>query len=192
MDVTSAAKLILEKIHGWESDREKLVVAMDGYSGIGKTTLLKKMVELDNSFEPLFMDDVVTTANKKEELLPPIETGSMTLNLLWSPPDGIETMRREILNFTQENYSKRTLVVEGIFLFHPDLLNDLWDKRIYLDANQIKADERRVKRERERWGEKYFPENHPDSYVGLFKIAHKRYEELCQPKEMAELIVFLD
>ena len=108
-----------------------------------------------------------------------------------APADGLEKLRKEILSFKTNN-KQRVLVVEGVFLFHPDVLNDVWDKRIYLDTNEEKADERRIEREKKRWGKEYFDHNHPDSFFRLFKIAHKRYMELYNPKENADLVVSLD
>ena len=131
----------------------------------------------------------MSTANTKELLLPQIEVNSPKLDLQWAPLDGLKKLRKVIADFKLRELGNKALVVEGIFLFHPNVLNDVWDKRIYLDISKEKADTRRIIREKERWGEKYFPETHPDSFARLFKIAYKRYEELYQPKQHSDLIV---
>ncbi len=88
--------------------------------------------------------------------------------------------------------SKRVMVVEGVFMFHPKLLNSIWDRRIYLKGDIDRIDERRIKREKERWGEKYFPETHPDSYFRQVIIALKRYAELYKPETKVDLVLDVD
>src|SRR3989338_828034 len=178
-----------ENIRKWLKEKNGLVVGIDGYSGVGKTTLLRYLVKKDNFIQPVFMDDFVSTVNTKELLLPQIEVNSPKLDLQLAPLDGLKKLRKVIADFKLRELGNKALVVEGIFLFHPNVLNDVWDKRIYLDISKEKADTRRIIREKERWGEKYFPETHPDSFARLFKIAHKRYEELYQPKKHSDLII---
>lgn len=180
---------ISEKIKKWLKEKNALVVGIDGYSGAGKTALLRSLADRGSFIQPIFMDDFASTANTKEQLLPQIESNSLELNLQWAPPDGLEKLRKVITDFKSTEKGVRALVVEGVFLFHPNVLNDLLDKRIYLDSDKEAADKLRVTREKERWGEKYFPESHPDSFARLFKIAHKRYEELYQPRKHTDLII---
>ncbi len=85
--------------------------------------------------------------------------------------------------------SKRIMIIEGIFLFHPELFDDIFDYRILLETDQEAADERRRVREKARWGDKYMPDTHPDSYFRLIKIAYNEYLEKYQPKERADLVV---
>ena len=89
--------------------------------------------------------------------------------------------------------SKRIMVVEGVFMFHPELpLNKLWDKRIYLRGDIDKIDERRIKLEKDRWGKDYFPETHPDSYFRQVTIGLRRNNELYKPEEIADLVLDAD
>ena len=91
------------------------------------------------------------------------------------------------------DFSKKIMVVEGVFMFHPlSPINKLWDKRIYLEGNKDKIDERRIKREKEKWGENYFPETHPDSYFRHVIIGLKRYIELYKPDKIADLVLKTD
>lgn len=76
-------------------------------------------------------------------------------------------------------------------MFHPKLLNRLWDKRIYLDGNIEGIDARRIRREKERWGRDYFPETHPDSYFRQVVIALKKYREEYRPEKIADLVIEL-
>lgn len=77
-------------------------------------------------------------------------------------------------------------------MFHPQNLNRLWDRRIYLTGDLQKIDERRVKREKERWIENYFPETHPDSYFKQVTIALKRYQQEFEPEKLADLVFRVD
>ena len=51
------------------------------------------------------------------------------------------------------------------------------------------VDERRVQREKAKWGRDYFPETHPDSYFRQVMIALKRYQELYKPEASADLVL---
>lgn len=188
MDLESQAQIVVSKLQEWQHAK-KIVVGLDGYSGVGKTTLSNIVDKLDSSIEVLSMDDYVTTACTKESLLPQIESRSPNLLLEWKPLDGISKLRESIEAYKYGPNDTKVLLVEGIFLYHPDVLNDLWDKRIYVDGDRGKADMRRIERDQIRWGDKYFPETHPDSYARLFKIADARYRELYKPKEICDLIL---
>ena len=190
MELQKIQAEIIKNLEGWRSENV-LVVGLDGYSGIGKTTLCKSIAEGYSGVKKVNMDNFVTTANSKECLMPQIENKSPTLILGWKPFDGVSKLRQVIESFRDKPTEGRVLLVEGIFLFHP-ALNDLWDKRIYLDGDFKRADERRMVREKERWGDGYMSETDPDSYARLFKIAYERYLELYQPEEMVDLVLKID
>ncbi len=85
--------------------------------------------------------------------------------------------------------SKKIMVIEGIFLFHPKLIDDIFDLRIFLEGDNEAADERRRNREKKRWGDKYFLDTYPDSYFRLVKIAFDRYYKLYKPQQRADLVI---
>lgn len=189
MKIESAVNKIITKLQHWTQGKQKLVVGIDGYSGVGKTTLAKHLAINAPNVEVIFMDDFVSTANTKERLIPQLKSNSNSLSLEWAPPDGLKKLQMYIQKFKARKKGAHMLVVEGIFLLHPDVLRDNLDKIIYLDANLKQADERRIKREKKRWGKDYFPETHPDSFARLFKIAHKRYRKLYKPKQNADVVM---
>ncbi|MEI6238431.1 MAG: hypothetical protein WCP15_02780 [bacterium] len=182
---------IESRLNNWLKEQDKLVIGLDGYSGLGKTTFLKYIVAHDSRVKPVFMDDYVTTANTREMLIPQIKRNSQSLILEWSNNTGFQHIRNLINDFKNDK-QYTILLLDGIFLYHPDILDDLWDKKIFLDGNVEEADQRRIKREKERWGEDYFPEDHPDSYIRLFKIAYNKYLELYRPKEKADLVLMIN
>ena len=77
-------------------------------------------------------------------------------------------------------------------MFHPKLLKHLWDKKIYLKGDLKKIDERRIKREKKRWGKDYFPETHPDSYFRQVIVALKKYQKQYKPDKSADLVIYTD
>ena len=148
---------------------------------MGKTTITNQLKELLPEIEVIHMDDYACTANTKEFLLPQLGLGTKELHLMWKPAGGLNKLRT-IINRFHTRKKSGILLVEGIFLFHYEVLDGVWDKRIYLDGNMKLADARRVAREKARFGKKYFPETHPDSFARLFKLVHRRYRLICKPK----------
>ncbi len=189
MDSQDAKNTIITAVSLWREEHDFLIVGLEGYSGAGKTTLLESVASECDFIMPLYMDDFVATANKKEVLIANIENNPNELSLQWAPKDGLEKLRNTILGYKKNPGSYKVLVVEGVFLSHPHVLKSLLDKVIYLEVDKKEADDRRVIREKERWKEEYFPETHPDSFTRLFKIAYTKYEELYEPAKSADLVV---
>lgn len=201
-----------EAIITWAKGVPKLVVAIDGYTGIGKTTLLNSLVILNPDIIAVNRDDFLLPKEIIKEKLAKAEDGSKVFELEVCDDKKLEDFVSAFRNtntiykidthngVTGEvnipktfDFSKNILVVEGVFMFHPELpLNKLWDRRIYLEGDIDKIDERRIKREKERWGKDYFPETHPDSYFRQVTIALKRYIELHNPAETADLVLKVD
>jgi uridine kinase len=199
---------IEQKIAEYACKYPKLVVGIDGYSGIGKTTLLSKLIENNPNIIPVARDDFnkprkvigallenakdkskimeleICDNEKIREIATKFKAGSQSYNAkIYNSETGDVDIEKIY------DLSKSIMIIEGIFLFHPKLINDIFDLRIFLDGDNEAADERRRRREKERWGEDYFSDTHPDSYFRLIKIAFDRYYELYQPQERADLIL---
>ena len=138
-----------------------------------------------------------------------VKDKSQVFEYNWYRYDDLERLIREfktknkgVIKFKIYNYdkndfgpkkpfdlSKKILVIEGIFLFHPEhKINKLWNKTVYLDVDFAKADKIRIAREKKKWGKDYIPENHPDNWVKYFRIAYKRYVEKYRPKIKADCV----
>lgn len=206
------AKKANEAIKNWSKGQDKLVVAVDGYTGIGKTTLLNNLATLNPDILLVNRDDFQIPRTKFEKIYKNVEDRSKIFELEMNDGAKIRKLVNTFRNSSDPykfkaydgvtgkvdipkvlDFSKKIMVVEGVFMFHPKLPTyDLWDKKIYLEGDIPKIDERRIKREKERWGKDYFPEDHPDSYFRQVIIALKRYIELYKPQEAADLVLRVD
>lgn len=197
------------KIREWVIGKNKLVIGIDGYAGVGKTTLLDNLVKLNSDIVPVHWDDFIMSNKEFEHKLRNDPERAKVCETSHTDHDRIE---KAITDFRNQNgiyktkifnphtgevdtpieydFSKKILVVDGVFMFHPKLLDYLWDKRIYIDGDTEEIDRRRVAREKARWGDKYFPETHPDSLFRKLTIALKQYRSEFKPKEKADLVLY--
>lgn len=164
------------------------MVGIDGYSGAGKTTLLKKLKARDPKIVPVYMDDFAVVATSKKEAEKNAKLYPDNLVLKFSRDKGLQELRNKVTSFKKSD-GKVILIVEGVFLLHPDVLADYLDRLIFVETNTNYADKRRVSREKERWKENYRSEDDPISYVGGFNINFNKYIELYDPKSHADLVV---
>lgn len=178
------AKQANEKIKEWAEGREKLVVAIDGYTGVGKTTLLENLVKLNSDIVPMHMDDFFVDSQTFHENWDRAKEAGDASKAFELEQYDLGKIKKVVADF-----SGKILVVDGVFMLHERVKN-LWDKVIYLDGDMEKIDQRRVAREKARWGEKYFPETHPDSQFRQVIIALKRYRQEYEPEEQADLVLF--
>ena len=177
-----------QKIREWATGKDKLVVAIDGYTGVGKTTLLDHLIKLNPDIVSVHWDDFIKPGKSDDpkefsyidhERVEGVindfrqQNGIYQTNI-FNPQTG------EVDTPIEYDFSKKILVIDGVFMFHPELLNHLWDRRIYVDGDTDEIDRRRVAREKARWGDKYFPETHPDSHFRKLTIALKKISGRAQ------------
>ncbi len=202
------AKKINEHIKVWSKDHAKLIVAIDGYAGSGKTTVADFIAKQNLDVLGVHLDDFINHWKDRKRMIETAKDKSKVFEYNWYRYGDLEKLVKDfkagkksikfkIYNYDKNNLgpqrlfdlSKKILVIDGIFLFHPaHKLNMNWDKTVYLDVDFAKADKKRVAREREKWGKEYISENHPDNWTRYYKEAYRRYVKEYKPQEGRDLV----
>src|SRR3989344_2511948 len=201
------AKKINEKIRAWAKGHAKLIVAVDGYAGSGKTTVADFIAKQNPDVLTVHLDDFIYHWKHRKKMIEKAKDKSQVFEYNWYRYDDLEKLVREfkiknkgsikfkIYDYDKNdfgpkktfNLSKKILVIEGIFLFHPKhKISREWDKTIYLDADFAKADKKRITREKKKLGKNYVPESHPDNWTRYFKKAYRRYIKKYKPQKTAD------
>lgn len=203
------AQIINKKLQTWLTTDGKLVVGIDGYAGSGKTTVADLLGKLNNDVLVVHLDDFIHHWRARKQWMDEAKDKSQVFEYKWYRYDALLQLIQEFkskksgavniktydfdkndFNSGQSfNLSKKILVVDGIFLFHPEhAISKRWDKKIYLHIDFENGDKRRIDREKKKWGKDFIPDDHPGSYVGAFKTAYKRYVEQEKPQDKADLV----
>ena len=205
MTFNDAEKKVVETVANWSKEKSKLVIGIDGITGVGKTTIadyLKQnnsdilLIHIDDFMSPLdFRKDEVSKLKdptdffthswfeykELREIIAQFRSGENNIYTTLAYRNGKKNVPIEF------DLTKSILVLEGILLFHPELLDDVWDKRIFLDGDEQEIKERRIKREKERWGQSYMSEDEPTSWFRFILLGLKLYKEKYQPHKKADL-----
>src|SRR3989338_4595038 len=203
------AKKINEKIRAWAKGHAKLIVAVDGYAGSGKTPVADFIAKQNKDVLMVHLDDFIHHWKDRKRMIEKAKDKSQVFEYNWYRYDDLEKLVREFktkskgsIKFKTYDYdkndfgprklfdlSKKILVIDGIFLFHPKhKISRGWDKTIYLDADFAKADKKRIAREKKKWGKNYISESHPDNWTRYFKKAYRRYIEKHKPQKTADAV----
>lgn len=200
-----------DKLKEWQRPGAKLVVGIDGYPGVGKSTLLDALVARYSDVLGLARDDFCidrevfrarfASQADRVELFTAGLIDQERLRAFVAAYRSTATHRTELTynSVTGKvdvekvfDCTKPILLIEGVFLFHPELSDELFDRRIWLKGDRSALDARRIAREKSRWGEEYVSEDHPDSYFAHALEAFQRYEERYRPEVRADLVVCVD
>lgn len=203
---------INKDIKKWAQQYKRLVVVIDGYTGSGKTSVADQIARLNSDCIVVHLDDFVKHWKVRKQMMDTVQDRSRVFEYRWYRYDAIErlvktfmsgkdSIRLKVYDFDKNEFtaprvfdlSKKILVIDGIFLLHPKhKRNVLWGKRVFFRVDYEKAEARRVVQDKKKWGKAYLPENHPDSYIRDFRIAYKRYLNLCRPEQKADLVIDVD
>lgn len=183
--MNSPASQVEALLPQWIEKFHRPVIAIDGIGGSGKTTLTNSLAVGLPGIQVLHLDDFLLPATEREQLL---ESAADPVEIFEFHWNDYPTVRQAVMEF--KNGSEGTaLIVEGILMFHPGLLDDLWDVRIYLDGNLETIKKRRTEREKARWGADYISEDDPSSWFGLANKGQEKYHQDYKPRERADLIL---
>lgn len=211
--IEQIARKINGKIKEWAKQHDKLVVIIDGYAGSGKTAVADRLAELNPDCLVVHLDDFIKHWRLRKRMMDTAKDPSKVFEYRWYRYDAVERLvrrfmsamtghiRLKVYDFDKNEFSapqtfdlsKSILVIDGIFLLHPQhKRNVLWHKHVFLKADFEKADARRIAQEKKRWGKAYLPEDHPDSYFRYFRIAYQRYVDQYRPEQRADLVIDVD
>jgi uridine kinase len=211
--IEQIAKKVNIELKRWARRHKRFIVVIDGYAGSGKTSIADRIAELNPDCLIVHLDDFIKHWKTRKQMMDTAHDRSKVFEYKWYRYDTLERLvkaflggRRKYIHLKLYDFdnnefttpqvfglSKNILVIERIFLLHPrHKRNTLWTRGVFLKVDIEKAEERRVSREKRRWGEAYLPEDHPDSYIRDFRIAYKRYLDLYKPEQRADLVIDVD
>lgn len=164
---------ILEK-----SDREIIRASIDGFHNPQSIRYGKGKDSPGGYYEDSFNYNALA-----EVLLEPLHSGS----LVYRPAVFDYRTDSDVVLPVQQAASNAILVMEGIFLFRPELV-DLWDLKIFVDVGFNVTVPRAIKRatERERVGNE---QEIIDKYNQRYIPGQKIYFERAHPKKKADIVV---
>jgi uridine kinase len=204
------AKKINKQLQVWGKNQTKLIVAIDGYAGSGKTTISDYIAKQNADVLVVHLDDFIHHWKIRKGMMDKAKDKSKVFERDWYAYEDLEklikafkTKNKGLIKFKTYDFdkndfgpkksfdlSKKILIVDGIFLFHPEnKISKLWDRRIYLDVDFAKADKKRIAREKKKFGKSYVPESHPDNWIRYYKVAYNRYIKNYNPKKNSDLTV---
>jgi len=189
------ANEIQEHILEWIKGSDKMVIGIDGYSAAGKSTILACLSEINSNVIKLHLDDFLKSSEERSKLMRGVQDKTVMFEKNWYRYDLVEDLLKkfksgsneviklELYDYDQKevvtkeyDLSKSILVVEGIFLFHPELpINKYLDQRVYINVDFDSADEKREDREKKRWGEDYTALNQENSFSAPFSEVYRDY-----------------
>ncbi len=138
-----------------------MIIGIGGVSRAGKTELanrLKEKYEAEGKSVDIFaLDDFV----KAKEHIPTIQD-----RIDWEHPDGIDFKSLyDTIKLAKSRYD--IIIAEGHLIFSDNLLNSIFDKKLFLEIDRDVFLERR--RRETRWGEE------PEWYINYVWEAYQKY-----------------
>ncbi len=210
--VEKSAEKINKKLQQWSLEQSRLIVAIDGCAGSGKTTIADFIAKQNKEVTVIHLDDFIKHWQDRKEMIEiaPDKTAVFRKNWyryydLINILQLFKNKQLEVAKFYPYDYdkndfgaikilelNKKILIVEGVFLFQPEVeINSYWDKTIYLDIDLSKATDRVIDREKKKWGKDYLPLNHPDNWFKYYEEAYLQYLKDCRPQEKCDFVLKL-
>ena len=145
-------------------------MAVDGYAGSGKTTVGNFIAKYDKDVLSVHLDDFINHWKVRKQMIEKARDKSKVFEYHWYRYDDLERLIKAFLsgkrsiklktyNYDKNDFgpkqefdlSKKVLVIDGIFLFHPKhAITKYIHKNIYLDADFAKADKKAYSQRKEK------------------------------------------
>lgn len=209
MDVVDRHVTQIKKaLDEWALPR-KLMIGIEGYSGSGKTTILKELAERRSDIIPVYLDDFLASRAEREALAnEPLTYKTDWHRAKWYRYEALQKLIKRFLN-SDELYrtvlydtatadwtrkatfdlSKRMMVIEGVMLLRSPAAEKL-DRLILLESDRDAADRRRLERlmRKTRGAVGGDAQVWADKFHRLYSayLAHER------PDEQADLMIRVD
>jgi uridine kinase len=190
--------------------RCRLILGIDGYPGIGKTTFASALAAQRRDATTINLDDFLVQSGKVCSLLRQRDVSAERLaeglHRTQTVTKLVSAFRRSRRSFRYLAYSPSTgrcdrprrirllkplLIAEGVFSLHPRGLHGLWDIKVFLKGRYARADKRYRRRARLAWGSD-IPRSSPRSAIGVLRTAYKRYVRDARPDQHADIVVDVD
>ncbi len=164
------------------------LVGIDGYPGIGKTTLAEELKSRGTTV--LHQDDHLLSLKERLRLIENSQDLDTTIIFDFYDSGALQASVRE---FKQRSRPGDILVVEGVFVLDTYRNPEGWDVSVYLSSDDLDAiDARRIVREKKRWGDLYMSEDDPRSLFPKITKAYRSWATRVCPERYADLVLGVD
>ncbi len=154
MNITEAGDEILKALNARSRDKSKLVIGIDGIPGDGKTSVADYIADNNSEILLIHIDDFMTSLEFRTEEGKRLDDPTDFFTHNWFEYKELREIITKFRSGKVQNYKtlayrkgkrnvpveydlgKSVLIIEGVLLFHPELIDDVWDKRIFLDGNE--------------------------------------------------------
>lgn len=167
-------------ISSWSDKRRKLVLAVDGHMGSGKSSLIELVAKTNSRILHISADDFIYPPDHQSENITKKANHPTSVEQYFIDFEAIRKIVHAYRHSFEPAYrvrlpdgdikyfdfSKPIMIVEGLFLLHPRLFDNEWDKKIFItnEYNDLRATKEHILETAYR---KYLEEYKPQTYADL-------------------------
>lgn len=202
-------RAIIDRVVLWQANHDqRLVVGLDGTSGIGKTTIAQQIAERYPHVTVVHLDHFMFPYTDRARALRAAADKPSVYTTAWYNISALQKLIRtfraphdtrtlDIIHTAlgkekpktkTYNMMNKILLLEGVFLRHSSFLpKKMFDKHIFLTTHPAIIHSRKENRAKRRYSNKEI--NTYNVLHLIFSVAWKRYIEKCNPAEHADLTI---